>query len=117
MLGKQRLTYLIDLRFEFRHGLTQAMLVARATRTARADNGRVFFGTLSDPANIENLADAFQLASCFVRDRPGPAIAITALLNCLYSFRWLNILCAQGWREVYARTQNMWIAGRVLAAN
>ena len=93
------------------------MLVARATRTAWADNGRVFLGALSDPANIENLADAFQLAGCFVRDRAGTAIAIAALLNCLDSLLRFNILRAQGRREIYAGAQNMWVSSGVRAAN
>ena len=108
---------MVDLRFESRHRLTQAMLVARATRTAWADNGRVFFDTLSDPANIENLADAFQLASCFVRDWAGTAVAVAAFLNCLNGFLRLNVLCAQGRREVYAGAQNMWVSSGVRAAN
>ena len=39
-------------------------------------NGRVFFGALSDPANIENLADTLQLVGCFVRDRAGTAMLL-----------------------------------------
>src|SRR5690606_6942279 len=85
--------------------------------TAGADDAGVLCSAVRDPADIEDLADAFELAARIGRYGAGAATAVAALFDAGDDFVGIKALRSQCGCEIDAAAQDVGVAGGILAAD
>ena len=92
---------------------TETVFIAWTGCASRADDTGFFSGAIFNPANVEDLADAFDFLTCLSRNAGYATAAVTAGFDLFDDIIRVEALRLQRGRQVDASAHDMHVSGRV----